>query len=66
MPLQPKEHILTLIHDHQHQIRQFGVKRLGLFGSFVRQQQDAESDVDVLNEIEYVDFDTGVSGAHPE
>jgi predicted nucleotidyltransferase len=111
MAVQTKEHILTLLHDHQHPIRQFGVKRLGLFGSFVRDQQDTESDVDVLvefeperksfdafmqlaffledlferrvelvtpeslspyigphilKEIEYVNFDTSISGAHPE
>jgi hypothetical protein len=52
MAVQTKEHILTLLHGHQHQIRQFGVKRLGLFGSFVRQQQEAESDVDVQVEFE--------------
>ena len=111
MAVQTKEHVFTLLQDHQNQIRQFGVKRLGLFGSFVRQQQDAESDVDVLvefelnhktfdafmqlaffledlferrvelvtpeslspyigphilKEIEYVDFDTGLSASHSE
>ncbi len=46
-----KEHILALLREHQAQIRAFGVKRLGLFGSFARGQQGAESDVDVLVEF---------------
>jgi len=33
-------------------IRALGVKRLGLFGSFVRGQQSTESDVDFLVEFE--------------
>gem|GEM_PF-2298532 len=31
--------ILSLIQEQEEQIRSFGVKRLGLFGSFVRGQQ---------------------------
>jgi predicted nucleotidyltransferase len=52
MAVQTKERVVALLQDHQDRIRQFGVKRLGLFGSFVRQQQDAESDVDILVEFE--------------
>ena len=111
MAVQVKDDIFTLLRDHQLDIRQLGVKRLGLFGSFVRQQQHAESDVDILvefepgrktfdafiqlaafleehfgrrvelvtpeslspyigsyilKEIEYVDFDVGLSTSHPE
>ena len=60
MAVQTKEHVFTLLQDHAHQIRQFGVKRLGLFGSFVRQQPNAESDVDILVEFapECKTFDT--------
>ena len=50
MSVQMKEHILSLIQEHQSQIRNLGIKRLGLFGSFVRHQQD--SDIDVLVEFE--------------
>ena len=52
MTVQTKEYILSVIHQEQGQIRAFGVRRLGLFGSFVRGQQDADSDVDVLVEFE--------------
>ncbi len=54
MAVQTEDHILALIQEYQKQIRAFGVKRLGLFGSFVRGQQDADSDVDLL-----VEFDLG-------
>ncbi|MFH1116095.1 MAG: nucleotidyltransferase family protein [Pseudomonadota bacterium] len=46
--------ILSLIREREEQIRSFGVKRLGLFGSFVRGQQTEGSDVDLL-----VEFETG-------
>ena len=52
MAAQTKESILHLIREHQGQIRRLGVRRLGLFGSFVRDQQGGESDVDVLVEFE--------------
>jgi len=52
MSVQTKEHILSLIQEHQSQIRNLGIRRLGLFGSFVRRQQDSDSDIDVLVEFE--------------
>jgi predicted nucleotidyltransferase len=52
MAVQTKEHVLSLLHEHQHQIHAFGVRRLGLFGSFVREQHGRESDVDILVEFE--------------
>lgn len=53
MTVQTKENILLLIQEHQNQIKALGVRRLGLFGSFVRKQQNDESDVDVLVEFEH-------------
>ncbi len=109
--VQAKEHILALLREHEAQIKALGVKRLALFGSFVRGQQGVNSDVDVLveftpggktfdnfsqlasfleglfgrrvelitpeslspylgphilNEIEYVTFDTPLPAAHPQ
>ena len=52
MAVQTKEHVLSLIQEHQSQIRELGVRKLGLFGSFVRRQQDSDSDIDVLVEFE--------------
>jgi predicted nucleotidyltransferase len=52
MAVQTKDHVLALLRAHQQRIRSLGVRRLGLFGSFVRQQPSTESDVDVLVEFE--------------
>ena len=52
MAVQTKEGILTLIREHQDKIKNFGVKRLGLFGSFAREEQSKSSDVDLLVEFE--------------
>lgn len=49
-----KNEILDAIRRNQSQIRILGVKRLGLFGSFVRGEQHTDSDVDLL-----VDFEEG-------
>jgi predicted nucleotidyltransferase len=54
MAVQTEDHVLSLIQKYQEQIKAFGVKRLGLFGSFVRGQQDENSDIDLL-----VEFDSG-------
>ena len=52
MAVQTKEQVLSLLQEHHHDMCAFGVRRLGLFGSFVREQQGYESDVDMLVEFE--------------
>ena len=47
-----KKKILGRLRDHHTRIRAFGVKRLGLFGSFVRGEEGPHSDVDLLVEFE--------------
>lgn len=47
-----KDELLAIISDHQNQIRDFGVRRCGVFGSFVRSKQTAQSDIDVLVEFQ--------------
>ncbi len=47
-----KQTILTTLHTQQVAIRQLGVKRLSLFGSYVRNEQTSRSDVDLLVEFE--------------
>jgi len=42
---------MTLLLQNQARIRALGVQRLGLFGSFVREQQASESDIDLLVEF---------------
>ena len=52
IPVQTKQNILLTIQDNQKQIKAFGVKKLGLFGSFVRNEQSTDSDIDILVEFE--------------
>ncbi len=47
-----KEGLLSLIALHRGDIKNFGVKDLGLFGSFARNEQRAESDIDFLVDFE--------------
>jgi len=47
-----KETVISILQANQNQLKRFGVKRVGLFGSFVRGQQNADSDVDLLVEFE--------------
>ncbi len=49
--VQTKEGALSLLEEHGEQIRGFGVRRLGLFGSFSRGEQDATSDIDFVVEF---------------
>ena len=47
-----KQDVLDLIESNRAKIRALGVRRLGLFGSFVRGHQTPASDVDVLVEFD--------------
>jgi len=51
MPVQTKEHVLTLLREHQAELRRFGVQRGGVFGSFVRNEPQDQRDVDILVEF---------------
>jgi len=46
-----KQEAVQRIREVRHKLTGLGVRSLGLFGSFVTGQQDAESDVDVLVEF---------------
>jgi predicted nucleotidyltransferase len=50
--VQTKKDIVLRIAAHHDRLKLFGVKKLGLFGSFVRNEQNAESDIDLLVEFE--------------
>ena len=50
--IQAKKDVVSVIQRHQDKIKAFGVKKLGLFGSFVRDEQNPESDIDLLVEFE--------------
>lgn len=49
-----KEQLFHLLLSNKSKINDFGASRLGLFGSFIRNQQTESSDIDLL-----VEFQTG-------
>jgi uncharacterized protein len=57
------EQILAFIESHKSDLQKFGVHKLGLFGSYVRNEQTISSDIDLL--VEYIpgekSFDNFVS-----
>jgi hypothetical protein len=46
-----KKNIIRSIHDNIVQIKGYGIKRIGIFGSFARSSQNNKSDIDVLVEF---------------
>lgn len=47
-----KDYILNAIRKHRSELSRFGVHSVGLFGSYVRNEQTEKSDIDLL-----IDFD---------
>jgi hypothetical protein len=47
-----KEEILKKLRENKDKIEKFGVKRIGIFGSFVKGEAKEKSDVDVVVEFE--------------
>jgi len=46
------DQILKKLEENKEKIKSFGVKRLALFGSYLRNEQKEESDIDFLVEFE--------------
>jgi hypothetical protein len=49
--------ILKTLADHREEVRRFGVRSLGLFGSVARGQATAASDLDFIVDLENPTFD---------
>jgi uncharacterized protein len=47
-----KQEIYQALRDHQERLVNMGVNRIGLFGSFVRDAANSESDIDLLIEFQ--------------
>ena len=47
-----KQRLLSQLTANQQQVQSFGVKKLGLFGSYVRDEATPTSDIDLLVEFE--------------
>ena len=43
-----KDNILAILRDHKHDLSKYGVSTIGLFGSYLRNEQSAKSDIDLL------------------
>ena len=52
MKIVDKNSIFEVLRQNKGVFFDFGVKRLGVFGSFIRGEQDEESDIDVLVEFD--------------
>ena len=50
--IETREDIMKALVEIRDQLRALGIRRLGLFGSFVRGEQRATSDVDILVEFQ--------------
>ena len=49
--VQTKQDLIGRLRRHRDALRQLGIRRVGLFGSFRRDASDSESDVDLLIEF---------------
>ena len=47
-----RDFILTTIKNHKSEFSKFGIRKIGLFGSYARNEQSNKSDIDIL-----IDFD---------
>ena len=57
MMLWTKEEILKVLEQERDTIRQYGARRLGLFGSYARGEATEQSDLDFIVEFERKSFD---------
>ena len=47
-----KEYILSTIKSKESEIARYGIKSIGLFGSYARDEQSENSDIDILIDFE--------------
>jgi len=47
-----KEYILSEMKQQKRELKNLGIVRIGLFGSYVREEQSEKSDIDILIEFE--------------
>ncbi len=47
-----KDYILKQLGDHKFELSKFGVSSLGLFGSYIRNEETEDSDIDLLVDFE--------------
>jgi predicted nucleotidyltransferase len=47
-----KEIILKTLQSNKPELKKFGIRNVGLFGSYIRNEQSSESDIDLLIDFE--------------
>ncbi len=47
-----KDEVIEKLREHRDTLKKFGVKRMGLFGFFVRGEQKRKSDIDMVVEFD--------------
>jgi len=47
-----KENILAILRTHKPELLKYGVSNIGLFGSYFRNEQSSDSDIDLLVDFE--------------
>lgn len=52
MAVQNKEDIIFLLKQHKDTLKNLGIEQIGLFGSFIRNEQSKDSDIDLLVEFD--------------
>jgi predicted nucleotidyltransferase len=52
MPIKTKSELFNALVSSEAQLKKYGVRRCGVFGSFARGKQTDQSDVDILVEFE--------------
>jgi predicted nucleotidyltransferase len=52
-----KQEVMNILKDNLDKFASFGVTKVGLFGSFVREEQTKNSDVDLLVHLQNPDWD---------
>lgn len=50
--------IIKKIEENKNKIHRFGVKKIGLFGSFIKNKQKRKSDIDILVTFDNPQFDS--------
>lgn len=54
--------ILDILREHQDTLRKYKVKKIGLFGSYIKGEQKRKSDIDLLVEFDMTAFDENFRG----
>jgi uncharacterized protein len=47
-----KDNIIDTLRMHKHELAEFGIRNVGLFGSYLRDEQNRDSDIDLLIDFE--------------